>query len=310
MSPIIEKYLLAIDIGSNAMRATLAVSDSSNDLDIIENFRYPLRLGDDVFQKGRVSNKKIQSIDEAFIDLSEVIREYKIKSVKAIATSALRDAANGQDICEKIFLKHGIKIEIISGEREANLIKNAIESSIELKNKRCLLIDIGGGSTEIIVTQGSDILYEKSFQCGTVRLLQEPDEAQIKKMATNLTKELSKDLKNKKIGQQFNITIGTGGNLRRIGKLRKVFFKRSYRKITQSELSAISSEVKKFSLNQRVSFLNMRKDRADVIVPAMIIIEEIMIKLDILEIHLPHVGLKEGILLEMIPKKPRFIYYR
>ncbi len=305
-----ETFYLAIDIGSNAMRAALAVRDLHNDLEIIDNFRFPLRLGEDVFQKGKVSSKKIQSMDEAFKNLSDIIKEYNISHVKAVATSALRDASNGKEVCQIINEKYKIKIKIISGLEEAKLVQDAIESNLDLKNKKALFIDIGGGSTEIVVLNDKKSLYRKSFQCGTLRLLQENDESKIKKLTEEMTSELRKDFKGLGIGKGFDLCVGTGGNLRRMGKLRKVFFRRSYLKVSQFELSAISAEVKKFSLQQRISFLNMRKDRADVIVPAMYIVEDILIKLDISEIHLPQVGLKEGLLIEMLEKKPRYIFFK
>ena len=171
-----------------------------------------------------------------------------------------------------------------------------------------MLIDIGGGSTEITLLNHHKILYSKSFQCGTLRLLQLENLEEVKSTAKALSKELYKDLEKKELINKVNLCIGTGGNLRRMGKLRKIFFKRSYLKIFQSELIAINDEVQKFSIEQRMNFLNMRRDRADVIVPAMTIIEEILIKFDLTEILLPQVGLKEGIFIGELKKMPRNIY--
>ena len=114
------------------------------------------------------------------------------------------------------------------------------------------------------------------------------------------TEEVINDLKPFIEKDQITLCTGTGGNLRRMGKLRKTFFNRNTRKIFQHELIAIKQEVKKFSLQQRMSFLNMRVDRADVIVPAMEIVEELLIKLDLPEIHLPSVGVKEGLIIEKV----------
>lgn len=308
VDPYIEKTFLAIDIGSNAMRASFAVLDRSNDLEILKTVRFPLRLGLSVFKKQKISDEKIAETVSAFKELKKDIDEMNIKNIRAFATSAIRDAKNGNELVELIKKKFNITIEVIDGQKEAKIISQAVNYRIPTENQCAMLIDIGGGSTEITLLNHHKILYSKSFQCGTLRLLQLENLEEVKSTAKALSKELYKDLEKKELINKVNLCIGTGGNLRRMGKLRKIFFKRSYLKIFQSELIAINDEVQKFSIEQRMNFLNMRRDRADVIVPAMTIIEEILIKFDLTEILLPQVGLKEGIFLGELKKMPRNIY--
>lgn len=300
-----ERKILAIDLGSNAMRASLAIYDESKDLEIIESRRYPLRLGDDVFTNGKLSEISFLKVTEAFKELSDLMHEYQVHAVKAVATSALRDSKNQKDFVKHIFKSTGIKIDIIPGDDEASYIQKAVSSVIDLEDKMALLIDIGGGSTEFTVTKKNKILFSKSYQCGTVRLLKNINNKEIDHLISETVKLAYKEIKDVLGKKSIDICIGTGGNLKRMGKLRRIFFKRSNHKISLQELAAVSHEVSKLSLEQRMNYLSMRKDRADVIVPAMQIIELLLIKFDLSEILLPTVGLKEGLMVDYFGEKPR-----
>jgi len=302
-----EKKILAIDLGSNAMRASIACFDSSKDLEIIQSMRYPLRLGEDVFSKGKLSKASFKKATGAFMELKNIIKAQNITDVKAVATSALRDSENGAEFVDYILEKTGIKIEVIDGDQEAKLIKQAVSSVIDLKGKTSLLIDIGGGSTEFTLTQNNKILFTKSYQCGTVRLLDQSCSDELNTLITTTVKQAYKEISSILGNKKIDLCIGTGGNLKRMGKLRKIFFKRSAHKVTQQELAAISSEVSKLSLEHRMSFFSMRQDRADVIVPAIQIIELMLIKFDLREILLPTVGLKEGVMVDHFGETPRNI---
>ncbi len=302
-----EVKYVSIDIGSNAMRASVFIIDSANDLEVLETFRYPLRLGEDTFLNGKISKNKFKKVENAFADLLENLKSYEIREIFAVATSAIRDAENGKDLIAHIKKEYNIEIKLINGVMEANFISSAISTHYHLENKNCLFIDVGGGSTEIILTSNNKVKYAKSFQCGTVRLLQIQKTKNPIDEIHKITDEIFSDLKSLIKEYPIEFAVGTGGNLRRMGKLRNLFFHRSPAKIFQKELLAIKQEVSKFSLEQRINFLNMRADRADVILPAMQIIVDILIRFDIPEIHLPTVGLKEGIIITEVDKKIRNI---
>ena len=300
-----EQTLLAIDLGSNAMRASIACFDASKDLEILESHRFALRLGEDVFSKGKLSKGSFRKAACAFLELKELIDKNDIDHVKAVATSALRDSDNGAEFVEHISKQTGINIEVIAGNDEAGLIKKAVSSVIDLTSKVALLIDIGGGSTEFTVTDNNKIVFSKSYQCGTVRLLDKLATKNHKDLISSTIDQAFKEINKVLKGKKIDICVGTGGNLKRMGKLRKIFFKRSSHKVTQQELAAISLEVSKLNLDQRMNFLSMRQDRADVIVPAIQIIELMLIKFDLREILLPNVGLKEGVMIEHFGEIPR-----
>ncbi len=304
---MIETKFLSIDIGSNAMRASVAVLDQSHDLEVLETFRYPLRLGEDTFSEGRISKRKFKKTESAFADLLDKVEEFHIDHICATATSAIRDAENGAELIKSIQSKFDIEIEMIDGLTEANLIAKAVSSVIDLNDRYCLLIDIGGGSTELIVTNGLKVLFAKSYQCGTVRLLEMQKSNSYLEELHKITKQMLKDVQKCLDGNPIDTCVGTGGNLRRIGKLRNTFFNRHTSKIFQSELVAIKQEVESFSIQQRIHFLSMRPDRADVIVPALQIIEDLLLGFDIPEIQLPTVGLKEGSIINLMKSQPRTI---
>lgn len=304
-----EKFFLSVDIGSNAMRASIACLDQFKDLEILSTYRYPLRLGEDVFKNQKISNEKMDQTVEAFHEINDLCQAYSFENISIVATSAIRDANNGDKLIQRVLKETGHNIKIINGETEAEFIYHAVKNMIDISHHRVLMVDIGGGSTELTLTDQGEIVFTKSYNCGTVRLLESGQYKEQKSVIKTFIKEAKNDFAAYMAEKPIELCVGTGGNLRRMGKLRKIFFRRSNLKVSQIELSSILSEIKKFSLQQRVDFLDMRSDRADVIVPASKIIEELLLSFHINEIHLPKVGLKEGVILNSLEQKPRFILF-
>ena len=304
-----EETILAVDIGSNAMRASMACLDQFNDLEILSTLRFPLRLGEDVFPNRKISKKKMQKTIEAFQDLENLKKKFDFKHIKIVATSAIRNAENGKILVEKVKKETGFQIEVINGRKEAELIKRAVSEVMKLNKSRTLLVDIGGGSTEITLCEGEEIIFTKSYSCGTVRLIESGQYKKQKEMIKEFIQEAKKDLSSHLKRKSIKVCVGTGGNLRRMGKLRKIFFKRSNLKVTYEELTAILDEIKTFSIEQRMDYLDMREDRADVIIPASKIIEELLFQFNLPEIQLPKVGLKEGLIISTLKNPPRNIFF-
>lgn len=304
----VKKRIAAIDIGSNAMRVALATLYEDGTLTIFKNYRFPIRLGEDAFTTGRLSKKNLTKMELAFGEIFLKLSKYNITDVKAVATSALRNCINASELISRIRQQTGIDINIIDGKLEARLIKNAINALFDLTGKTALLIDIGGGSTEITLTRNNRVAFCKSYPCGTVRLIKSMKghrvDKDIEKFAGQMREDLATQLRKNKI----DICIGTGGNLRRMGKLRKQLLGKSANIITFTELIDIYQSVKTMPLKERMRKFDMRSDRADVIIPAMAIIEHILVDNSVSSIHLPRVGLKEGVILNKLPKKPAIIH--
>jgi exopolyphosphatase/guanosine-5'-triphosphate,3'-diphosphate pyrophosphatase len=296
----------AIDLGSNAMRALIA-RRKGNELQVIRSYRVPLRLGEDVFNGGIISPKKMDQTENAFIELFHLFAAYGVTEVRAKATSAMRDAMNGPVLAERILKSTGIEIEIIRGREEARLISLAVNSQLDFRDHDVLLMDIGGGSTELTLIRKGEIVGVKSFNVGTVRLLHYQSQVELeKKINFELERMLSfiREYFGKKRKPEF--FVGTGGNLRRIGKIRKKTLGRPTSQLaTFSEISHMEEIILSMSYVDRIRGLELTENQADVILPATMLTQKLMQKLKLSEILLPKVGLKEGILLSMQEERPK-----
>lgn len=298
-----SKNILTIDIGSNALRALVAELNDGK-IDFVHQYRSPLRLGEDVFNNGEVSEEKIIECIQTSRELNELIATFNIDidDVYAVATSALRDAKNGKDLIKLFKKRSNIEVDIIDGTKEANLISTAVSSVIDLEKKTALLIDIGGGSTEITVIKNKYIVYTKSFQCGTVRLLSLKDQTERYRLVHEAISIAKQEIKELLPYDSIDLTVGTGGNLRRMGKLRKKIYQKTSQEIGALELLHIHQILSPLSVNERVETFSMREDRADVIIPAIEIINEFLLQFEEDTLLLPRVGLKEGLALKSAKK--------
>lgn len=296
--------IAAIDLGSNALRAIIA-RKNGEEVEVIKSFREPLRLGEDVFNTGVISEEKMTKTEEAFIKLFHIFTEYNVTNTRAMATSAMRDSKNGSLLASRIAHCTGIQIETIKGHEEAEVIFQAVKSQINLRNKTALLMDIGGGSTELIIVKNEKILAVESFNVGTVRLLKLEQEALEKEISFQLEKMISFIKQHLKI-KNIDLFIGTGGNLRRIGKIRrKILGKPTSQMALFNEIHHMEEAILSMSYVDRIRRLELDQNRADVILPAIMLTHHLMEKLKVSKIYLPKVGLKEGIILSMLPKAPK-----
>ena len=294
----------AIDVGSNAMRMVVGEVDETWQVRPIENIRLPVRLGQDVFDRGYLEEKTIQQTEEVFLRFRQMAENHNIHQLRAVATSAAREAANSDLLVDRVFRTSGIELEIISGEEEARLIHAAVAHVLNLKNKRTLLIDIGGGSVEVTLSSGRNIISTDSYDMGTVRLLQKLNGSKSKHPLGDLVREyveaaryrIEQDLGDRKI----QICAGTGGNVEEIGRLRQKLFKaESDHFITLEELEKLIERLERMTYEQRMNKLKLRADRADVILPASIVLHLIAREAGVKQIMIPNVGLKDGILLDI-----------
>jgi exopolyphosphatase/guanosine-5'-triphosphate,3'-diphosphate pyrophosphatase len=296
--------IAAIDIGSNAMRLVVGRLGYDNHLETLENLRLPVRLGQDVFSKGQIREQTAQQALDAFIRFRKVADDYEVEKIRAVATSAMREASNSDILCDRIARTTGIEIEIISGEEEARLIHVAVSQAVNLKNKHAILIDIGGGSVEVTLSQGNNILSTESYNMGTVRLLEKlsnkpskiPFDKLVREYAEAAKFRIDNEIGNKKV----ELCIGTGGNIEEMGVLRKKIFKRdSSEVITLAELEKLIGILNKLTVQERMREFKLKPDRADVILPASIVLKMIAQEANVKEIKIPNVGLKDGILIDL-----------
>jgi len=297
--------IAAIDVGSNAMRMMVGRVVYDGKIEVVENLRLPVRLGQDAFTTGFVSEETAQQAVDAFIRFRKVVDDYDVEKLRSVATSAMREMANSDLLIDRIARATGINIEIISGEEEARLIHLAVAQSVNLKDKHALLIDIGGGSVEVTLSQNGNILSTESYNMGTVRLLKKlsgekntamPFHKLVREYAEAARHRIDREIGAKKI----DICVGTGGNIEEMGKLRQKLFKRdSDRAITLEELDKLVETLSRMKVEERMRKFKLKPDRADVILPASIVLQMIAHEAKIKEVTIPNVGLKDGVLWDM-----------
>jgi exopolyphosphatase/guanosine-5'-triphosphate,3'-diphosphate pyrophosphatase len=284
--PKILRYA-AIDIGSNAVRLILcnAVEEHGEiHFKKPEVIRVPLRLGEDVFQSGRISAKRATRFIKTMHAFKNLIDVFEPVAYRACATSAMREAINGEELLKQVKSECGLKIEIISGKTEAELIyQNHIEEHLD-KSKSYLYIDVGGGSTEVTLFHKNQCLFSYSFDIGTIRWLKNQVSKEKWTEFKEKMKEISKD-------HQPLIAIGSGGNINKIFKL----LERKDKALSYSRLRELYDEMKVHTVEERMEIWGLNPDRADVIVPAAKIFLGIMKSAEIDEIIVPQVGLGDGI---------------
>lgn len=278
----------AIDIGSNAVRLLLARVLEEGDEPLFKKevlVRMPLRLGDDAFREGRISAEKAQRLAETMLGFRHLIQAYPALDFAAYATSALREARNGAAVVERVRKISGVSIEIIEGAREADVIyANHIEHRLD-QRRNYLYIDVGGGSTEISLISHGKMVDRESFPVGGVRALEG-------KVNPKVMAQLRAwvEAKQEKYGNM--VAIGSGGNINTIYKISRV---KQGRALDIERMRTIRNTLRKHSLEERIVTLNLRPDRADVVVFAADLYLSVMKWGRIKKMVVPQVGLADGI---------------
>ncbi len=292
----IEKYG-AIDIGSNAVR--LLISSIHEEEGQTTRFkktslvRVPIRLGADVFKTKRVSEENIIRMIDAMQAYQLLMKTHKVVKYKACATSAMREAENGEEVVELIKEKTGIQIDIIGGKDEAAIIAMTDLNNLINTDATYLYVDVGGGSTEFTLYHNGSVITSRSFKLGTVRLLN-------KLVSDDIWNEVEQWIKKNTQEYPRVSLIGSGGNINNIfknsgkspGKPLSFLYLSSYYKLLNS-----------LTYEERIWQLNLNQDRADVIIPAARIYLSAMKWSGAKDIYVPKIGLSDGIIKSLYNEK-------
>jgi len=282
--------LAAIDIGSNAARLliTEVIETNPNNpkFNKLNLIRVPLRLGFDVFESGLISNEKTTMLIQTLKAFRHLINAYEVDAIKACATSAMRDAKNSDKIIAIIKKETGLDVEVITGEMEANLVyENHIAENMD-KDHSYMYIDVGGGSTEVSIFGNGKLTAKKSFNIGTIRLLKNG-------VSENAWDEMKEYIKHSTKSHKDIISIGSGGNINKVFSLSK---KKDGKPLHIELLRDYFKELSSFSVAERIANYNLREDRADVIVPALLIYINAMRWANSEQIYVPKIGLADGLI--------------
>ena len=280
-----------IDVGSNAIRLLISnIYFHNSELFSTKNslVRVPIRLGQDAFKNGKISKKNISRLLDSMKSFKLLMKVHNVDKYLAYATSALRSSSNGKKIIDLIKENSNIKIEIISGTKEARLITN--NPAFSTKSKTFCFIDVGGGSTELTLIKNNIVLISKSFKIGGVRLINNlVDKSTWNKFGNWIENNLS-DNRNIEV-------VALGGNINKI-------FKLSGNKIGEplsiNLINSIINDLEKLSFFNKMITLKLNPDRVDVIVPAGKIYQFVLNKMDVKEITVPKIGLADGMVYELM----------
>jgi exopolyphosphatase/guanosine-5'-triphosphate,3'-diphosphate pyrophosphatase len=282
--------LAAIDIGSNAARLLIAdVTQEKNSEPVINKLnliRVPLRLGFEVFELGVIPKQKTGMILQTMKAYKHLLNAYEVTHVIACATSAMRDAKNSIDILRKVKLETGISIEVITGDMEAGFIfENHIAEHLD-SDHSYMYIDVGGGSTELTFFSNGKLIAKQSFNIGTIRLLKDLVEEKA-------WDEMKEYIKTATKGIKEVVAIGSGGNINKVHSLSK---RKDQKPLPLDLLRDYYKELSSVSLQERIQLYNLREDRADVIVPALLIYINAMRWAGATDIYVPRIGLVDGLI--------------
>ncbi|WHF51332.1 exopolyphosphatase [Chryseobacterium gotjawalense] len=282
--------IAAIDIGSNAARLLInEVTEPKKgkpQFTKLNLLRIPLRLGMDVFTNGEIGPEREQMVIDSMTVFSNLMKIYKVEHFRACATSAMRDAKNGKEIIRQVKKSSGIDIEIITGDEEAALVfENHVADALD-KNNAYLYIDVGGGSTELMFYENGKMEYEKSINIGTIRLLNGL-------VKDDLWKELKEEIRKNINSKKQIVAIGSGGNINKIFSMSKT---KDGKPMSTAFLKKYYKEMNGLSVTERMSKFNLREDRADVLVPALQIFNNVMSWSDIDKIFVPKISVADGLI--------------
>ena len=286
------RKIAAIDIGSNAVRMLICYVISSGDEYVFQKnsyLRLPIRLGEDSFKNGIISNKKIILLTNAILSFKYIMKVHGIKEYKIYATSALRESINSKEVISIVKKNTDLNIELITGLKEAIIISkgNSLEK-IEF-NKTFLYVDVGGGSTEFSILRKGKEKMSKSFKIGTVRLLNNlVDDSMLMEIKKWLKSNIDNDDKIK--------LFATGGN---INKIQSMTGSKSGKPISYLSIKDLSNTLMEFNYQERMMKFDLNPDRADVIIPALKIFTTTMEFVKANKIFVPKVGLVDGMINEI-----------
>ena len=283
------KKFAAIDIGSNAMRVLISnVIDTKEGVHFQKNalVRAPIRLGEDSFTLGEISKKSLKRMINAMKAFKLLMKVHGVSHYQAYATSALREANNSMDVVEQVKKKSGIKIEIIDGRKEAEIISNSKISDFLNTQKTFLFVDVGGGSTEFTFINEGKRVCSKSFKIGTVRLINNLVDDRVWEAIRNWI------IKNAKPYRKITL-MGSGGNINKLFKLSNI---KEGKPLSVIKLNQIFLELQSLNYEERIVKFELNPDRADVIIPAARIYLKALEWSGGQKIYVPRFGLSDGMI--------------
>lgn len=286
-------HYAGIDIGSNAVRLLIkCLNDESSEelLSKVQLVRVPIRLGEDAFMKGCIGKKKSKKLISLMRAYKELMEIYDVSNYRACATSAMRDADNGLELVQAIEEEVGIKIEIISGREEAQLISQDLINGDDIDSEATFLyVDVGGGSTELNLVQHGELLQSHSFNIGTIRQLSGKVEQEEVRLFESYLAQIKESYGEVQV-------VGSGGNINKLLRLGAPAERAKVNFLKYANLQSVYDELVKYTSEERMIRFRLKPDRADVIIPAAEIFLLVGRIICCEKIIVPTKGLSDGII--------------
>lgn len=291
------QYFASVDMGTNATRLAIGTLDEENRLEIVHTQRYPLRIGSSVFKSSNLSPDNIKEACEVFKGIRKILESHRVINVRAVATSAMREAKNSKVLVDEIFRCSSIKLEVISGLEEAALVSWAISEKLRLDEGTHVIADLGAGSLELIKVVGRKPVWMNSFTLGTVVFAGMDCSVLDKSLPEMMDAKLEGIDKVLAGAQSF---IATGGNIEVLSKLLECETDDGgVRHLGADSLSNFINQCKRLTIDEIRYYFGIAHERAEVICPAAIIILWLARKLGCDEIKVPLIGLREAVLMDI-----------
>lgn len=304
------------DIGTNSIHMLIAKIRKDGTFRILDREKDATRLGDGSFEKRRLKSAAVARGLHVIEQFHELSKEYRVERSIGVATSAVRDAKNGKAFIRSVKRRTGIEIRIVSGNEEALLIERAARSNMDVEGKKTLVIDIGGGSMELIVGDGRTHDFVQSFPLGVARLTDRfltkdpPSRKQLKRLDRHIEKMLGRAAKRIR-KHSIDTVIGTAGTLINLGSMA---YEHEHSRplrivhhtvLERDILEEVHEKLCATSLKERLNFPGLDAKRSDIIVAGSILVRRLMRMLRIERILISKMGIREGVILEEASKRPR-----
>lgn len=306
--------LASIDVGSNASRLLIVQADAPGRPTTLHQSRVPVRLGHSVFLTGRLAPEAVDELVRAMRSFRKALDQHDVAAYRAVVTASARDAENAADMLRRVH-ETGIELEAIDGTEEARLVKLAVEKRLPLRDKRALLCDLGGGSLELSEVHHDEVRFSTSLQIGTVRLLEsllEKDKPVTKaqdRLLREYVERMLQPVRESFLRRAYDLVAGTGGNFDAIAEL-CALPGGALPTVDVRKARALLPKLSKMKPSERRAKYSLRPDRADVIVPALYVLLAVAELARTETIVAPGVGLKEGIVAELVDKHFRLWDYK
>lgn len=292
-----------VDMGSNAIRFAAAEFQDERSMRVLASERRAVRLGHEVYLSGRLNSQAMEDACSAMEEFASLRASLDLQAFRAVATSAVRESRNGKELVERIASRTGIHLDVIGGAEEARLVHLAVSRKIPLAGSPWILVDLGGGSVEVSLVDADGILWSESHTMGSVRLLEELTEigsepGRFRRLLEEYISVLK--LPDLEAGQELGGYIATGGNIEALARLSGLQDEGGVSVLSLDTLKFLIERLASMSYRKRVEELDLREDRADVVLPAALVYRRLGELVGASEIIVPHVGVKEGVMFDLV----------